>query len=128
MFVVCDLLKKLFKPLPSDQEAVENMVSKKAGKAQDEPEEGFSDRLSIGDRNKLMNKLLQSKFLMDSKYKAHKECWVTVISQLIRSNIKQINKAVEQTKVAKDSQGGVWDQICQQLSEGSRQNEQNEKP
>lgn len=123
MFVVCDLLNRLFKPLPSDLEAVENMVNKKANKAVDEPkEEGFCDRLSIGERNKLINKLMQSKFLMDSKYKAHKECWVAVLSQLTRANINQINNASKQSNNDKDSSPGVWDQIGSQIADESEHN------
>ena len=87
MFVVCDLLNKLFQPLPSDLEAVESMVQKKNDKGKDNPsgndsnqEEAFADKISISDRNKLINKLMQNKFLIDSKYKAHKECWVSVMS------------------------------------------------
>ena len=129
MFVVCDLLNRLFKPLPSDQEAVENMVNKRVDKAPDQIEdEDFSDRLSMSDRNKLINKLMQSKFLMDSKYKAHKECWVSVASQLVRTNIKQINKVSELAKSANDGQEpGVWDQICNQFSDDSQLEEQKAK-
>lgn len=123
MFVVCDLLNRLFKPLPSDLEAVENMVNKKANKAADEAqEEGFCDHLSIGERNNLINKLMQSKFLIDSKYKAHKECWVAVLSQLTRANINQINNASKQRNDDKDSSPGVWDQIVGQTADESEHN------
>jgi len=114
MFVACDILGKVFKPLPSDIEAVDNMVYKR----KDESAEDFSSILTQVDRNKLLDKMVQNKFLLDSKYKIHKECWIAVVSQLVRASFIDFKqKTILNNTSESNNGGGVWDQICNQMED-----------
>ena len=76
MFVACDVLSQLF-PLQDGSE--------KKG------ERTPADQMTMQETNLLLEKILQPKFLGESKYKVHKECWIASLNALILANIRKVD-------------------------------------
>ena len=100
MFIVSDVLKKIFRIRKTDNGEYEN--------------DDVMKELKLSGAIKLLRKLQTDNFLSDSKYKVHKECWLALTHSIFSYFSKEVLESL--TAESKEEGGIVWSKIMEEAN------------